>query len=161
MERRIKWKKAGGLNGLPREPFTAACALTSYLLLPRIRKCWESEDFFQRVREEANRNDSRKGTSFMCRNLRCIFIGKVIAKVILEHIMKYHGSLNGSLSSCINYVNIRQSIPECSAVFKSPLHLLFIDFIKAFDIANMECISRALLRMGIHKKSLVFIRVAE
>ena len=82
---------------------------------------------------------------------------KIISKVILDRI-KYHLYSNidreqpgfRSESSDVDHINTLRIIIEQSAEYRSDLHLVFVDFEKAFDSMDREVLWMALRRREIN-----------
>ena len=130
----LKRSKAAGLDGLPAELFIAAPAVTADLLLPLVRKSWESETFPREWKKGMIVKIPKKGTRFECDNWRgiCVLptVAKVIAKIILERIKEHLESLIDreqagfrTGSSCIDPINTSRIILEQCAEFRFALAL--------------------------------------
>ena len=80
---------------------------------------------------------------------------KIISKVIL-HRIKYHlystadSEQSGFRpeSSCVDHINTLRIVIEQSAEYRSDLHLVFVDFEKAFDSVDRDGHSMALRQCG-------------
>ena len=112
---------------------------------------------------------SKKGNLRDCDNWRgiCVLpaVSKIIAKVILERIRdplistvdaEQAGFRAGS--SCTDHINSVRIIIEQCKEFRSDLHMIFIDFEKAFDSVNRDCIWQALRSRGIPEKIIAIIK---
>ena len=80
---------------------------------------------------------------------------QITAKVILERI-------RDPLISTVDaeqagFMVVRIIIEQCKE-FRSDLHMIFIDFEKAFDSVNRNCIWQALRSRGIPEKSIAIIK---
>ena len=99
----------------------------------------------------------KKGNIKICDNWRriCVLtaISKIISKLILDRIKDHlystiyreqAGFRPGS--SCVDHINTLRLIIEQSAEYQSDLHLVFVDFEKAFDSVDREVLWMALRR---------------
>ena len=62
--------------------------------------------------------------------------------------------------SCADHINTIRIIIEQCAAFKIDLHLLFIDFEKAFDSVRRDCLWAALRRRGVSEKIIRLIKAS-
>jgi hypothetical protein len=60
--------------------------------------------------------------------------------------------------SCVDQINTLRVIIGQSLEFQSPLYLLFVDYSRAFDSVQRECIWRALEERGFPKKIINLIK---
>ena len=86
-------------------------------------------------------------------------ISKIISKVILDRIKDHlYSTIDREQagfrpgSSCVDHINTVRLIIGQSAEYRSDLHLVFVDFEKAFDSMNREVLWMALRRRGIPSK---------
>ena len=87
-------------------------------------------------------------------------ISKIISKVILDRIKDHlYSTIDREQtgfrpgSSCIDHINTLRLIIEQSAEYRSDLHLVFVDFEKAFDSVDRDGLWMALRRRGIPNNS--------
>ena len=92
-------------------------------------------------------------------------IAKIIAKIILERLKNHiYATIDATQagfrpeSSCADHINTVRIIIEQCAAFKQDLHLLFIDFEKAFDSVHRESLWKALRRRGVPDKIITMIK---
>lgn len=88
-----------------------------------------------------------------CDNWFGVWILPAIAKIIAKQQNRIKDRLMGREalgfcygSSCSDHIHTFRIIVDQCPGFKSPLHLLFFDFVKAFDSVNRKCIWYALSR---------------
>jgi hypothetical protein len=60
--------------------------------------------------------------------------------------------------SCVDQINTLRVIIEQSLEFQSPLYLLFVDYSRAFDSVQRECIWRALEERNLPKKFINLVK---
>ena len=155
--------KAAGVDGLPAEFFKAQPMVAAGLLHPLIDATWVSEKFPEEWNEGIIVKIPKKGDLRDCNNWRgiCVLpaIAKIIAKIILERLKNHiFATIDASQagfrpgSSCADHINTVRIIIEQCAAYKQDLHLLFIDFEKAFDSVQRESLWRALRRRGVPEK---------
>jgi sorting nexin-29 len=60
--------------------------------------------------------------------------------------------------SCVDEINSLKIITKQSAEFQSPLYLVFVDYRRAFDFLNRECIWKELKVRGLSSKFLNLIQ---
>ena len=113
----------------------------------------------------------KKGDPRDCNNWRgvCVLpsVYKIIAKVILERIKEHlYNTIDAAQagfkpgSSCADHINTIRIIIEQCAAFNIDLHLLFIDFEKAFDSVHRNCIWQVLKRWDIPDKIISIIKAS-
>ena len=86
-------------------------------------------------------------------------ISKIISKVILDRIKDHlYSNIDREQagfrpgSSCVDHINTLRLIIEQSAEYRSDLHLVFVDFEKAFDSVDRELLWMELRRRGTPNK---------
>ena len=100
----------------------------------------------------------KKGNQKICDNWRgiCVLpaISKIISKVTLDRIKEnLYSTIDREQagfrpgSSCVDHINTRIII-EQSAEYRSDLHLVFVDFEKAFNSVDREVLWMALRRQN-------------
>jgi hypothetical protein len=163
--------KAAGIDGIPAEFFKACPNISAEKLLPLIHYIWENETYPSEMKDGIIVKLPKKGDLTQCNNWRGICVqpiaSKIVARILLERI-KTHieaqlddeqaGFRTGS--SCIDHINTLRIIIEQCVEFRSPLHLLFIDFEKAFDSVRREYIWAALRNKGIPEKIIAIIKAS-
>ena len=95
-------------------------------------------------------------------------LSKIIAKLILERIKEplistidaEQAGLRAS-SSCTDHINSVRIIIEQCKVFRSKLHIVFIDFEKAFNSVHRDCNWEALRSRGIPDKIITIIKATD
>lgn len=167
--RLLKNNKAAGVDGVPAEFLKADPFATAELLLPLFQAIWEHETYPSEWKDGIIVKVPKKGSLKHCNNWRGITLlsvfTKLMARIILERIkarieatLGRHQAGFRSRHSCVDHINTLRIIIEQSAELKSPLHLMFVDFEKAFDRVNREFIWKSLSRRGIHPKIVAIIK---
>ena len=130
---------------------------------------WENESFPKDWKDGIIIKTAKKGDLKDCSNWRgiCVLpaVAKIISKIILNRI-KNHIEANISSCqagfrsgySCADHINTLRIIIEQCGEYNSKLYLLFIDFEKAFDSINRDCIWLSLRRRGIPEKLISLIK---
>jgi hypothetical protein len=151
----MKSGKAAGIDRIAPEMLKADVNLFAELLFPIFRMAWEEQklpdDWLQGVLIKL----PKKGDLSNCNNWRGITLlslpGKVLAKVILQRInARLENSIRKQQAgfrtgrSCIDQINTLRIIIEQMTEFNNPLHLVFVDYEKAFDRLSRESIWHAL-----------------
>ena len=162
-------KKAAGVDGIPAEFYKADVGLSAKLLQPLLAKAWQSCVFPDEWTDGIIVKIPKKGNLKICDNWRGISVlpavSKIIEKIVLERMKKaiyatiareQAGFISGS--SCIDHINTLRLVIEQCAEHRSPLHLAFVDFEKAFDSIDRNCIWNALSRRGTPQKIINIIR---
>ena len=114
---------------------------------------------------------SKKRDPRNCNNWRgiCVLpsIYKLVAKVILDRVKEHlYNTIDATQVgfrpgySCADHINTIRIIIEQCAAFKIDLHLLFIDFEKAFDSVRRDCLWAALRRRGVSEKIIRLIKAS-
>ena len=92
-------------------------------------------------------------------------IFKIISKVILDRIKDHlYSTIDREQagfrpgSSCVDHINTLRLIIDQSAEYRSDLHLVFVDFQKAFDSVDREVFWMALRRREIPNKIVSVIK---
>jgi hypothetical protein len=163
--------KAAGIDGIPAEFFKACPEISAEKLLPLINFIWENESFPAEMKDGIIIKLPKKGDLTQCNNWRGICVlpiaSKIIARIILERVKTHlESKLDDEQagfragSSCIDHINTLRIIIEQCVEFRSPLHLLFIDFEKAFDSVRREYIWTALKNKGIPEKIIAIIKAS-
>jgi len=167
----LKDKKAAGIDGIPAEFLKANTELTGTLLFPLFQKIWEEEVYPSEWKEGVIVKIPKKGNLSNCNNWRGLTLlsvfSKIMARIILERIK---GRINSTLKrhqagfrcgqSCVDHINTLRIILEQSTEYNAQVHLMFVDFEKAFDRVNQEYIWRSLGRRGIPEKIINVIKAS-
>jgi len=152
----LKDKKAAGVDGIPAELLKANTELTRSLLFPFFQKIWEEEMYPREWKEGIIVKSPKKGNLFNCNNWRGLtklsVFSKIMARIILERIrwrinstLKRHQAGFRCSQSCVDHINTLRIIHEQSTEYNAQVHLMFVDFEKAFDRVNQEYIWRNFL----------------
>src|SRR5436190_6548151 len=129
-------------------------------LLPLIHDAWNQEKITNEWKSGLIIKLPKKGDLTHCRNWRGITllngINKILASIILERMA---GSMDSKLRneqagfrrnrSCTDQINTLRIIVEQSQEFRSPLHLVFVDFERAFDTLSHSAMWEVLREDGI------------
>jgi len=167
----LKDKKAAGVDGIPAEFLKANTELTSSLLFPLFQKIWEEEMYPSEWKEGVIVKIPKKGNLSNCNNWRGLTLlsvfSKIMARIILERIkerinstLKRHQAGFRCGQSCVDHINTLRIILEQSTEYNAQVHLMFVDFEKAFDRVNQEYIWRSLGRRGIPEKIINVIKAS-
>jgi hypothetical protein len=107
--------------------------------------------------------------SRLCNNWRGITLlvvtSKIFNKIILEHIMyALENDLRNEQAgfcpnrSCIYQINTLRNITEQSVEFQSPMYMVFVEYKRALDSLNRECIWKELKARGLPSEFLNLIK---
>lgn len=163
--KQMKNGKAAGTDGIPAEMFKSAPNLIAGILHPLFLDIWTNEEFPKDWNSGIIIKIPKKGDLSNCDNWRGINLlsacSKVFMRIILNRMMQ---SMEKDLRkeqagfrpqrSCIDQINTVRIIIEQCAEFGSPLYALFVDYEKAFDSINRECIWLTLKNRGMPEKDL-------
>lgn len=166
----MKNGKAPGVDQITADMLKLDTACSTDILYPLVEKVWREEIFPEEWKEGIIVKLPKKGDPTKCGNWRGIsllsIVNKIFYKVILNRIMKVldkdiRNEQSGFRAgrSCADNINVLRIIIEQSAEFQSPLYLLFIDYEKAFDSINRECIWVALRNRGLPEKLIRLIKI--
>lgn len=167
----LKNNKAAGIDGIPAEFLKADPDTTASILLPLFQAIWEEEIYPSDWKEGVIAKIPKKGSLTNCNNWRGISLlsvfSKLMARIVLERIkerinstLKKHQTGFRSGHSCVDNINTLRIIIEQSTELNSPLHLMFVDFEKAFDRVKQEYIWKSLNRRGIPEKIVAIIKAS-
>lgn len=165
----LKAGKAAGIDNLPPEVFKLDPELTAEILEPLLKMIWVKEEIPEQWKKGLIVKIPKKGDITKCDNWRGItllsIVSKVLARIILGRIkplielqLRKEQAGFRENRSCIDLINTLRIIIEQSAEWQSPLYLAFIDFEKAFDSIDRECMWRILEIYGIPPKILNLIK---
>lgn len=163
--------KAAGIDGIPAEFYKVDPAASAEMLLPLITSIWENETFPSEWKNGIIVKIPKKGNLTECNNWRgiCVLptVTKIITKIILNRLKEHlEISINEEQagfragSSCTDHINTVRIIIEQCVEFRSPLHLMFVDFEKAFDSVRRDQIWAALRRRGVPQKIIAIIKAS-
>jgi hypothetical protein len=167
----LKTDKAAGIDGIPAEFLKVDTNTTGNLLLPLFQKIWVEETFPTEWKEGVICKIPKKGNLLNCNNWRGLTLlsvfSKIMARIILNRIgeridstLKRHQVGFRSGGSCVDHINTLRIILEQYTGFNSEIHLMFVDFEKAFDRVNREYIWRSLTKRGIPEKIVSLIKAS-
>ena len=159
----MKNGKAAGVDSIPAEVLKADASLTALHLHPLIVQIWEQESYPSDWMRGLIVKLPKKGDLTDCNNWRgitilCVCL-KIVMRIILQRMVKHidpklrpeqAGFREGR--SCIDQINTLRIIIEQAVEFRSPLYLLFVDYEKAFDSINRNCIWNELRNSGVPTK---------
>ncbi|XP_055907616.1 uncharacterized protein LOC129942628 [Eupeodes corollae] len=161
----LKNNKVAGLDGVPAEFLKADPATAASILHPLIQTVWENETYPREWKDGVIVKVSKKDDLINFNNWRGITVlsvfPKLMATLILNRIKtRIETTLKRNQASFRKgrrAWTIRIVFEQCTE-FQTPLNLMFIDFEKAFDRVNRECIWRSLLGRGIPPKIVAIIK---
>ena len=133
--------KAAGIDGIPAVLYKSNPYMAAEV---RIRRSLVERSVCRGMDRWYHCENSKKDNLNICDNWRgiCVLlaISKIIAKVILDRIKDHpYSTIDREQagfrpgSSCVDHINTQRIIIEKSAECRSDLHLIFVDFEKAFD----------------------------
>lgn len=166
----LKNGKSAGIDNIPAEVLKGDSQLISSILHPLFRDIWVKEtipnDWLQGLVVKLH----KKGDASDCNNWRGITllsaVFKVFMRIILERMLNFvdeklrreqAGFRSGR--SCVDQINTLRIIIEQAVEFQSTLYVLFVDYEKAFDSVNRECIWTELKNIGVPEKIVKLIRI--
>jgi len=169
--KRLKNGKAAGNDGIPAEVLKADGNATAKMLKPLFDEIWSLEKYPEDWKEGLIVKLPKKGDLSSCGNWRGItllsVVSKVFMSVILQRIMapietrlrKEQAGFR-PYRSCIDQISTLRIIIEQSIEWQSALYLVFVDYEKAFDSINRECIWMELRNLGVPEKLIRLISEA-
>ncbi|XP_070493805.1 uncharacterized protein [Chironomus tepperi] len=169
--KRLKSGKAAGMDEIPAEVLKADANVTANFLKPLFDEIWSLEKYPEEWKEGLIVKLPKKGDLSSCSNWRGItllsVISKVFMSVILQRLMdpietrlrKEQAGFR-PYRSCIDQISTLRIIVEQSIEWQSALYLVFIDYEKAFDSIDRECIWTELRNLGVPEKLIRLIREA-
>lgn len=167
----MKNGKAAGVDNITAEVLKADARLSAEYLHPLILQIWEQEEFPADWLHGLIIKLPKKGDLTDCNNWRgitilCVSL-KILMWIILQRMLKHidpklrpeqAGFRAGR--SCIDQINSLRMIIEQSVEMRSPLYLLFVDYEKAFDSVDRDCIWAELYNLGVPGKIISLIRTS-
>lgn len=167
----MKNGKAAGFDDITAEILKSDPQLFASSILPLFTKIWNQEEFPEDWMNGLIIKLPKKGDLTDCNNWRGITILCVVMKVFMKIILNRMVNVIDKLlrkeqagfrsgKSCIDLINILRIIIEQAVEFRSPLYLLFIDYEKAFDSIDRECIWAELHNIGVPTKIVSIIRAS-
>lgn len=165
----MKSGKAAGIDNITAEVLQVDVNFVADQFRTLFLHIWENESFPQDWLQGIIIKLPKKGDLTDCNNWRginilCVAL-KVFMKIILERMVnvidkKIRPNQAGFRPgrSCIDQINTIRIIIEQSVELNSPLYLLFIDYEKAFDSVDRECIWMELKNIGVPEKIVSVIR---
>ena len=165
----LKNNKAAGPDNIVGDILKADLDTSTDLLQPFISKVWETEEYPQDWKNSFISVLPKKGDLTDCNNHRGISLlsapGKVQNKIILTRIRdavdnKLRNNQAGFRRgrSCTDQIATMRIILEQCREFNSSLYVNFIDYTKAFDSIDRECLWKILAHYGIPEKLIRLIR---
>ena len=160
---KLKDNKAPGPDGIPPEAFKADINITVKVLHKLFISIWEKEDIPTEWKTGHLVKLPKKGDLSVCGNWRGITLlviaGKVLSRVILARIkdnidrkLRQNQAGFRPQRSCIDQIAALRIIVEQSVEWNSPLYMVFIDFMKAFDSLDREVMWELLKHYGVPQK---------
>jgi hypothetical protein len=159
----MKSNKAPGYDQITSEMLKADVELSAQALHPIFEKIWETEEFPEDWLKGILVKVPKKGDLSNCDNWRGIMLicipVKVFCKVLLnrfekqvdETLRKNQAGFRAG-RSCVDHINTLRIIIEQINEYQSSLHLIFVDFKKAFDTLHHNNIWEAMERKGLPRK---------
>lgn len=165
----MKNGKAAGVDNITAEVLKVDVRLIANELHPLLIKIWERESYPDDLVQGIIVKLGKKGDLTDCNNWRGINIMCVVMKILMWIILnRMVKTVDSKLRpeqagfregrSCIDQINTLRIIIEQSVELRSPLYLLFVDYEKAFDSVNRECIWAELRNIGVPDKIISLIR---
>lgn len=165
----MKSNKAPGIDQITAEMLKADCNTSARILHPIFKKIWEDEVFPEDWLQGVLIKVPKKGDLSNCDNWRGIMLLscplKIFCKIILRRLEK---KVNETLRetqagyragrSGIDHINTLRIIIEQIVEWQEVLHLVFVDFKKAFDSLIHEKIWDSLKRKGVPEKLINLIK---
>lgn len=165
----MKSNKSPGIDQITSEMLKANPKISAQLLHPIFKKIWEDEVFPDDWLQGILVKVPKKGDLSDCDNWRGIMLlccpVKVFCRVLLNRFEKkvdetLRNAQAGFRSgrSCVDQINTLRIIIEQVNEYQNNLHLVFVDFSKAFDTLIHRNIWEALERKGIPAKLINLIK---
>jgi hypothetical protein len=165
----IRQMENGKVGGIVCEILKADITLSTDILFPLFQDVWEQEKFPLDWKEGIIVKVPKKGDLGDCNNWRGVnllnIISKVFYRIIPNHVatiidLKLRPEQAGFRPnrSCVDQINYLRIIIEQAVEWQSPLYLTFIDYEKAFDSVDRECIWIALREIGFPVKIVNIIK---
>lgn len=167
--RAMKNGKAAGSDMITADILKIDVQVTADILLPLIKRIWTEETFPQEWREGIIVKIPKKSDLQNCEGWRGVTLLNVISKVFSRILLnRISGALAGTIRkeqagfragySCIDNINTIRMIIEQSLEYNTPAQLLFIDYERAFDSVDRECIWVMLKNKGVPNKIIQLIK---
>jgi hypothetical protein len=167
--RSMKNNKAPGIDQITSEMLKADSRTAAQALHPIFSKLWEDEQLPEDWLQGILIKVPKKGDPSICDNYRGIMLlcipVKILCKVLLNRFeKKVNETLRNTQAgfragrSCTEHINTLRIIIEQINELQDSLHLVFIDFKKAFDNLHHNNIWTAMQRKGIPTKLLNIIK---
>lgn len=165
----MKDNKAPGIDQITAEMLKADSQLSAQTLYPVFKHIWENETFPEDWMQGILVKVPKKGNPSDCDNWRGIMLlccpVKIFCRVILNRIdKKVDETLREAQAgfrpgrSCVDHINTLRIIIEQVAELQNTLHLVFVDFKKAFDMLLHHNIWKTMKRKGIPDKLINLIK---
>lgn len=165
----MKDNKAPGIDQITSEMLKSDSKLSAKTLYPVFKNIWENEVFPEDWMQGILVKVPKKGNLSECDNWRGIMLlccpVKVFCRVLLNRIDK---KINDTLReaqagfrpgrSCVDHINTLRIIIEQVVELQNTLHLVFVDFKKAFDMLLHHNIWNAMKRKGIPEKLINLVK---
>lgn len=167
----LKLNKASGTDNIPAEIFKADPNMFAEILYPLFNEIWVKECYPKEMLKGTIIKVPKKGDRSICDNWRGITVlpavMKIIMKILLDRMMihcnkKLRPEQAGfrPAMSCTDQINTLRIIIEQSLEMRSPLYMLFVDYEKAFDSVNRDCIWTEMHNFGVPDKIIRMIRTS-
>jgi hypothetical protein len=165
----LKKNKAPGPDSIPAEALKADLETSTDMMYNLIGKIWEEEDVPKEWKDGHIIKLPKKGDLSKCENYRGIMLlstpGKILNRIILNRLKSaVDSSLRDQQAgfraerSCTDQIATLRIILEQSQEFRSPLHITFVDYAKAFDSLDREVLWQLMRHYGIPEKYIHLIR---
>ena len=165
----MKLNKSPGIDQITSEMLRADARLSAQALHPIFKNIWDNETFPEDWLQGILIKVPKKGDLSICDNWRGIMLlcvpVKVFCTVILNRIKgKIDSTLRRSQAgfragrSCTDHINTLRIVIEQINEFQDSLHLVFVDFQKAFDTLRHNNIWEAMTRKGVPEKVINMIK---
>lgn len=164
----LKNNKAAGPDNVPADILKADPNTSADILHPLITRAWENNNIPDSWKQGLIVKLPKKGDATLCQNWRGIVLLNAIHKVLsliihsrlavsIEPILRRNQAGFRPNHSCVDHINTLRIIIEQSIEFRTPLHLLFIDFERAFDSIPHTILWKVLKEKGVPNKLIMMI----
>lgn len=161
--KQTKTAKAAGPDGIPPEALKCDVPASVEILFPLFEKIWKEETFPEEWKDGHLIKLPKKGDLSKCENYRGITLlsipGKILNRIILsrmkdaiDKVLRDQQAGFRKNRSCTDQIAALRIIIEQSAEWNAPLCINFIDFEKAFDSLDRDCLWKLMRHYGIPGK---------
>lgn len=168
--KKLKNNKSSGENGIPAEVLKYVGGSLKKRISTLIKRIWHEERMPQQWRNALICPIPKKGSKTNCENYRGISLldvtYKVLARIIRNRLTPYHNNIVGEYQggfkggrSTIDQIFTLKMVQNQSYEQNLSLHIMFIDFMKAYDSIERRKLYEAMNKLSIPGKLIRLTRM--